>query len=224
MNYANAGGRLFATHFSYIWLYQTAPFSLTTQWQVVQQTPVDQTGFVNTSFPKGQALAQWLVNVGASTTLGQIPLQVIRHDYNSVVPPSQSWMSINNPNASVHYTFNTPVGVPAAQQCGRVLFDDFHVENTSFAPTIGKIFPGECVAGAMTPQEKLLEFMIFDLGSCVTPDVPTCTPKTCQQLGVGCGPAGDGCGGVIQCGVCNSPRPAAAAASPASAARRPARR
>ncbi len=205
VNYANAGGRVFATHFSYIWLFQTAPFSLTTQWQVVQPTPVDQTGFVNTAFPKGQALAQWLVSVGASTTLGQIPLQVIRHDYNSVIAPSQSWMSINNPNASVHYTFNTPVGVPAAQQCGRVLFDDFHVENTSFAPTVGKIFPGECVAGAMTPQEKLLEFMIFDLGSCVTPDIPTCTPKTCAQQGIGCGPAGDGCGGVIQCGSCISP-------------------
>ena len=30
----------------------------------------------------------------------------------------------------------------------------------------------ECPGGAMTPQEKLLEFMIFDLGSCVSPSVP----------------------------------------------------
>src|SRR5436190_16757643 len=29
----------------------------------------------------------------------------------------------------------------------------------------------------------------------------TCIPRTCQQLDVGCGPAGDGCGNLIQCGT-----------------------
>ncbi len=210
VDYTTAGGRVFATHFSYIWLYQTAPFSSTANWHVEQHpSPANQTGFVDTSFPKGLALAEWLVNVGASTTLGQIPLQVIRHDHDAVVPPSQQWMTINDvnfPGAIVHYTFNTPVGAPAASQCGRVLFDDFHVENTSFGPTIGAIFPAECAAGPMTPQEKLLEYMIFDLASCVTPDVPVaCVPKSCADLGVGCGPAGDGCGGAIDCGSCTAP-------------------
>jgi hypothetical protein len=208
VNYANAGGRVFATHFSYIWLNQTAPFSSAVQWNVEQHpSPANQTGFIDTSFPRGKALAQWLVNVGASTTLGQIPLQVIRHDHDNMVPPTQSWMTIDNdpnfPGATVHFTFNTPIGAPAAQQCGRVLFDDFHVENTSFAPTIGALFPAECAAGAMTAQEKLLEYMIFDLASCVAPDKPpACVPKTCGELGIGCGPAGDGCGGVLQCGSC----------------------
>lgn len=207
VNYANAGGRIFATHFSYIWLYQTAPFSTTTQWHVTQGSPADQTGYIDTSFPKGQALAQWLVQVNASTTPGQIPLQVIRHDYDSVVAPSQSWMTIKNPSASVHYTFNTPVGSAANKQCGRVLFDDYHVENVSFSPSVvGREFPNECASGPMTAQEKLLEYMIFDLGSCVTPDVPPpCAKKTCTELGVGCGPAGDGCGSLQQCGDCTLP-------------------
>ncbi len=208
VSYANAGGRVFATHFSYIWLDATAPFSSTAQWQVEQHpSPANQTGYIDTSFPKGLALAQWLVEVGASSTLGQIPIQVIRHDHNNVIAPSQAWMTIdddpNFPGAIVDYTFNTPVGSPPSQQCGRVLFDDFHVENTSFAPTIGAIFPAECVAGAMTAQEKLLEFMIFDLASCVTPDMPNgCTKQTCAGQGITCGPAGDGCGGLLQCGTC----------------------
>ena len=211
IDYANAGGRVFATHFSYIWLYDDAPFSSTAMWNVEQHpSPANQTGYVDQTFPKGQALAAWLVNVGASATLGQIPLQVIRHDHDAVVAPSQSWMTIdddpNFPGATVHYTFNTPVGAPAAQQCGRVLFDDFHVENVKSSMTTGAIFPAECLPGPMTAQEKLLEFMIFDLGSCVTPDIPTCTPKSCAQLGVGCGPTGDGCGGVVQCGDCTSPQ------------------
>jgi hypothetical protein len=206
IDYANAGGRIFATHFSYVWLYNDAPFMGTASWQVEQHpSPADQTGYIDMSFPKGLELAQWLQIVQASATLGQIQLQVLRHDNNGPIAPSQSWMTINDPvfpGANVHYTFNTPIGVPANQQCGRVLFDDFHVENVGDSD--GMIFPTECAGGPMTPQEKLLEFMIFDLSSCVTPDVPPpCVPKTCAELGVQCGPTGDGCGvNVLQCGSC----------------------
>jgi hypothetical protein len=30
-------------------------------------------------------------------------------------------------------------------------------------------------------------------------------PKTCAQLGIKCGPSGDGCGGQIDCGTCTPP-------------------
>ncbi len=199
--YANAGGRVFATHYSYVWLYDDAPFSGTANWTVDGPAPIDQVGTIDTSFPKGATLAQWLKNVGASTTLGQIPLTALKKDLSGVVSPSQSWISIANPSAVAHYTFNTPVGAASDKQCGRVLFDDFHVEEASGGGT----FPAECTAGAMTAQEKLLEFMLFDLGSCVTPDVPKCTKTTCAAQGVHCGPAADGCGGVLDCGPCTPP-------------------
>jgi hypothetical protein len=32
-----------------------------------------------------------------------------------------------------------------------------------------------------------------------------CMPLTCQQQGISCGPAGDGCGNVIDCGPCTPP-------------------
>ena len=52
---------------------------------------------------------------------------------------------------------------PPTQQCGRVLFGDFHVENAS--STTGADLPRRVRQPApMTPQEKLLEFMLFDLG------------------------------------------------------------
>jgi hypothetical protein len=59
---------------------------------------------------------------------------------------------------------------------------------------------GRCL-DPMNPQEKLLEYMIFDLGSCVPP------PKTCKPLtdcpdGQDCGYAPDGCNGLIACGTC----------------------
>ncbi len=38
-----------------------------------------------------------------------------------------------------------------------------------------------------------------------TPDgAPACAPTTCKALGYDCGPAGDGCGGVLQCGSCGT--------------------
>ena len=169
INYANAGGRVFATHFSYVWLYNDAPFSSTVAWDVGQSPrPANQTGFIDQTFAQGQTLASWLMVVNASTTLGQIPLQEIEHDYDSVIAPSQSWITVDDPvfpGASIQYTFATPVGAAPSQQCGRVLFNDYHVENVADAQ--GMTFPSECVAGPMTPQEKVLEFSIFNLGACI---------------------------------------------------------
>jgi hypothetical protein len=207
--YTAAGGRIFATHYSYVWLHGKVsgtgwspgpgPWEGVADWKVDQAAPADQNGIIDTSFPKGRAFAQWLVNVGASTTLGQMPVKVVRHDADAVLN-AQQWMKATNPaDIPLHFTFNTPVTAPAADQCGRVVFSDFHVANAS---TGGKTFPSECDNNPMTPQEKLVEFMLFDLGSCVTPDLPLCTAKTCPELGVECGPTGDGCGGVLQCGSC----------------------
>ena len=38
-------------------------------------------------------------------------------------------------------------------------------------------------------------------GQCAVPP-STCVPKTCAEVGAECGPVGDGCGGVINCGTC----------------------
>jgi len=175
INYANAGGRVFLTHYGYVWLYNDAPFSGTANWNTDQNSPPDQTAYIDQSFPKGSQLAQWLQTVGASTTLGQIPVQVIRKDQNGVIAPTQSFLNLKTSPSGVvteniQFTFNTPVGAPTANQCGRVLFNEYHVENNSVNP--GTIFPAECSNAAMTPQEKLLEYDLFDLSTFVSPDIP----------------------------------------------------
>jgi hypothetical protein len=60
----------------------------------------------------------------------------------------------------------------------------------------------------MTPQEKTLEFLLFDLAACVGPQPSSCTPHTCADQGYDCGLAGDGCddGVVLHCGTCTNGR------------------
>src|SRR5215467_11105154 len=38
------------------------------------------------------------------------------------------------------------------------------------------------------------------------PGAPPCNPTTCKKLHVTCGAEPDGCGGVIQCGLCVAPQ------------------
>ncbi len=129
--------------------------------------PNSATTTIDMSFPKGDALAQWLANVGASSTKGQVTVADLRYNVQTHNAPSTRWVSgqtsSGNP-ALFFYTFNTPVEeTNADNQCGKVLFSDFHVAGSSS----GSTFPAECSANAMTNQQKALEFMLFDLSSCI---------------------------------------------------------
>ena len=133
--------------------------------------PITFQGQVDTSFPKGNALSDWLVNVGASTTRGLLPIREGQNTVAAVNPLySTSWIRspVGYPQQGVQYfTFNNPVGAPADKQCGRVVFTDIHV---SAGDRFGPPFPTGCRTTELSPQEKALEFMLFDLSSCVQPD------------------------------------------------------
>jgi hypothetical protein len=160
--------------------------------------------------PGETILAQWL----AQTTVvgppqGQIPVSTVRNDFSGVNAPATLWMSVKDPNPGnfpIHYTFDTPfVKGGADGTCGRVVYSDFHVENADNAN--GAMFPGECQnLNNFTAQEKLLEFMLLNLTSCVSP--PTCTPLTCANYPTGtCGVQSDGCGGMTaDCLQCKAPQ------------------
>jgi hypothetical protein len=207
IDYANVGGRVYATHYSYVWLYDDPPFEGTADWAPSNsEINGTQTVDVESSFAKGALLSQWLQLVGASTTPGQIELNNLRNDVLAVTPPAQNWLSYDDGLGDtwpIHYTFNVPVNAFEGGQCGRVVFSDFHVENAALDG--GAHFPEECAVAPLTPQEKVLEFMLFDLASCVVQiPPPACTQLTCPQQGFQCGLQGDGCGGSLDCGACVS--------------------
>jgi hypothetical protein len=207
IDYTSAGGRIFATHYSYDWLHDNGAFATVGDWDVGNASASDQNGIIDQSFPKGEIFAEWLVNVGASTVLGLMPVVVVRQNIDAVNGDvAQRWMSMSDGETPLHLTFNTPVGAEPEDQCGRALYSDFHVSDDSNGNVT---FPNGCTGSAdvsqpLTPQEKLVEFMLFDLGSCLTPDIPVCVPKSCEDLELECGPAPDGCNNIIDCGDCEN--------------------
>ena len=184
VNYANAGGRIFTTHYSYVYLDSGSPvnaqFAPVADWTITAEQQINSgVGTVSTNFSEGATLAQWLQNAGATVagSMNQIDISTLRTDVSGVIAPTQSWLTLNSGtypgqggNPVMQMTFNTPVGAPAASQCGRVMFNNYHVINVSQAS--GTIFPNECPAEtAMSAQEEMLEYALFDLSTFVQPVV-----------------------------------------------------
>jgi hypothetical protein len=168
--YANAGGRVFATDLSYPWYdFNTGSWPGTAQWIPWTSVSVDPLpSIIDTSFPKGKALAQWLFDIGATPMLGHIDIHDTYHVVDAVNPPTTRWLYSTMPDATVQtMSFNTPVGVPDNKQCGRAVFHNSHVAGEQFNATN---FPMECAAAPMTPQEHMMEFMLLDLASCIQND------------------------------------------------------
>ena len=160
--YADLGGRVFGSHFHYTWSKNLIPsWQGTASWVSGSNTTPD---LVDMTHPAGMAMAQWLVTVGASTTLGQIPLSVKTYNAGAVVAPTTRWLYASGAApATTHYlSFNTPVGVMKEQQCGKVVYAGMHVS----AGSVGTTFPMSCGV-PFTPDEKALVFLLFDLTSCV---------------------------------------------------------
>jgi hypothetical protein len=182
--YANLGGRVFASHWHQVWLKQgPAPFPDIADF-VNEDDLDDITGTVVTSFPKGQALSEWLVNVGASQTPGKIDIKRAQYTVVSENPEyAQRWIENTAPETVQYLSANTPLGAAPADQCGRVVLSDIHVsggradEDAEDTSDSDIEYPNGCTSTSLSPQEKVLAFMLFDISGCVVPDtVPPAPP------------------------------------------------
>jgi hypothetical protein len=215
INYTSAGGRMFATHYSYAWLYNVAPFDTAATW--IDDISYDTgTGVIQqpSSFADVNTFYAWMNALTSDgSVLGQFAISTERNDFSAIGTNGELWVSITgaapkvgtDPTSfPVTFTFDTPysTATPPPAACGRVIFSDFHVTNSG--GTYNVTFPNECTTGEMTAQEKSLEYLIWDLAACIPgPPGPVCTPATCVGLGDNCGPVGDGCGGLLECGTCS---------------------
>jgi hypothetical protein len=183
-DYLSGGGRLFTTHYYYNW-FAGPPngggppdFNGVVSWALPESSFTENPYpyfFIDTSFPKGKAYFHWLNDIGLISG-GTIALADTRWDMNQVTSESTRWIfnahgSPPKPAseyATMYMSFNTPVGQPATAQCGRAVFSDVHLSGVSD----DTVFPQECEDdpdpdGSHQVNEKALEFLFFDLSSCV---------------------------------------------------------
>ena len=195
-SFVDSGGRAFLAHYNYSWLrggqlsgskvivpspegatidgqtkYTQTPFPAIAVWENSSGDYApggDGNYTVDTSFPNGATMASWLFNVGASSTMGQIGLVNVKDPATSVIASvAQRWI-YDDTMGEPYISANTPVEEAAnpSQQCGRLVHTGIHVSaavNDTHDP-----FPSGCVSAPLTAQEKALEFMFFDMSSCVS--------------------------------------------------------
>jgi len=189
ISYANSGGRIYTSHWSLEWLYNNAAFNTVVNWSPGQSDPSPDPGIatINTSFAGGQTLAQWLPFVNGLAGPDEVSIANLRKDFNGVVAPTRSWLALNDITAGnpvMQFTFDTPVGLTTGQ-CGRVLFNEYHVEDEA-GDVSSMPFPTECsTTDTTTAQEKLLEYSLFDLTSTGSPAVIAPSPADLGSQPVG---------------------------------------
>jgi hypothetical protein len=112
-----------------------------------------------------------MVNVMGSTVRGELPITQARTNVVTLdTTRAERWVYTKGgdgpqPMRPQMFQFTTPNEVAQEQRCGKVVFTDMHV---SGSPGQLDPYPDHCVGGNdLTPQEKALAFMFFDIASCV---------------------------------------------------------
>jgi hypothetical protein len=192
VDFANEGGRVFLDHEHYNWLnHADAPIESAAAFDHKDSDAIANplTTKINRTFPKGEAFAQWLHNVEASPKVGSLDIYTAKTSVSSLSSNrAQSWIyRDDDPTGFFYFTIGTPVAEkdddPPPEACGRVVFTDLHLSKAGGGdPTAIDIsdqntpFPDGCTTSDLSAQEKALEFMFFDLTSCVQQEDATPTP------------------------------------------------
>jgi len=132
ITYTSDSGRIFATHYGYIYLEGNGAFDAVADWtgsngyQSPNTTDVYPSTINNSGgFPQGEILADWLNYIGALSSFTPTPtvgLENVRVNTSAVNPPAVSWANLI-PAAqsgvakanyagtpSMQFTFDTPIG------------------------------------------------------------------------------------------------------------------
>jgi len=168
--YADAGGRIFLSHYNHHWLHGTGSGTTQALWSGMASCTTD--GYEDFTLtidqmdnPKGMSFAEWMVAVGGSTANGQITQLsgTGRQSCASIASETEQWAFAPG-NIPAMFQFTTPVEAPPPDRCGKVVFSDMHVSSDS-----GTNFPSasDGCNGELSAQEKALAFMFFDIATCV---------------------------------------------------------
>jgi hypothetical protein len=180
-DYLANGGRVFGTDYQYLWYKYSPDAELQTAADIPGSDGNPTEGVtitLDTSFPKGKALADWRSFVDPVAIYGEVECNGIFENIVSTTAAVQVWgsspASANGAMRPRILTINTPAGLPVDQQCGKAVHLDAHITTTT-PPTELNQYPGVC-GTELLDGEEVLAFFLFDLAACLqeesAPPVP----------------------------------------------------
>jgi hypothetical protein len=196
-SYVSAGGRVFAEHYHYAFFVDGSgtaypPFTNVASWPGVsgndQPYSSDIRGVIETTlaggqkFPEGAALNAWLGTVGALSS-GEIVVPAANARADATVGAGNlatAWVQTDpsvSPPSTQYFSWDMPLNAPkndagVPQYCGRAVFSDMHVSGSAndYSGKPPGVAPTGCNSTAtLSPDEKAIEFILFDLSSCLVP-------------------------------------------------------
>ncbi|HEX3694850.1 MAG TPA: hypothetical protein VH374_05610 [Polyangia bacterium] len=183
-HYLAAGGRIFGSDFMYVWYrYSTDPMLAGAMTIKGGAPPGRDPMVIDTTFPKGKAMADWMMVVDPTVTYGQIDAEEVFDNITAaMMPTAQVWASSPGfASKAIHpriITVNTPAGSTADQACGRAVHLDAHISSLadSFDDDNADLpFPQSC-GTKLNKGEQALAFLFFDLSACIQDDTKPIAP------------------------------------------------
>jgi hypothetical protein len=179
--YLNSGGRMFNTHYSYDFLkFSPDPMLASEVVPAVRATPhtIPQSwpgpAVIIPSFPKAQALADWIKFLDPSLPFRQVPIQ---DAFGNLTGANAQVWALDIARRPLFVTMNTPLAAQPDQQCGRLVDMDTHVTDEE-KPMVTDL--AQCEK-TLNKAENVLAFMLFDLAACIQEDTrPPAPPPLIQ--------------------------------------------
>ncbi len=209
-SYVSQGGRVFAEHYHYAFFVDPSsgsaypPFANVANWLNIDGGTdfytQDISGIIEPTlaggrpFPEGAALKAWLGAVGALSIDGEIVVPEGNAMHDATVTAGNlatAWVQTDpsvSPASTQYFSWDMPfdaakndAGVP--QYCGRAVFSNMHVAGSAndYPGGSGTVPAGCDSRAALWPDEKAIEFILFDLSSCLVPIGSTPKPPGVLQ-------------------------------------------
>ena len=197
--YVKAGGRFYVTDWSYDWVEQIETMSKYIDFEPGDSSDAPEPhnaattgagGLKVDGIIKDATLAKWLGNFpGAVRTVGGESVTPIEHFLGKWVvmrkshKDSQVWVEGKVSSLRSEPGYFTDETRPLTvtfkfENCGKVLFTSYHTKGRDdqyLEDFFGGVrpnpmpFPQYCQNDELSPQERILEFLIFDIARCVKP-------------------------------------------------------
>jgi hypothetical protein len=184
-DYVQAGGRLYVTDWSYDWIEQVEDFSPFIDFQpsasgstpeATNAAALGKDGLVVSGNIKDSTMASWLGLFSGAISNGKSTIQHFLAEWvmmYSVSKDVKTWVtgSVQSETGSINATLPLTITFNF-KNCGKILYTSYHTEGRDDElqnyPSPPQAFPGYCTT-SMSPQDRILEYLIFDIANCVKP-------------------------------------------------------